>query len=63
MRKFYRSESDKKIWGVCSGLAKYTNTDVALWRVGFLVGIVTTVPTILLYCVITIVTESIHFTE
>ena len=63
MRKFYRSESDKKIWGVCSGLAKYTNTDVALWRVGFLVGIFTTVPTILLYCVITIVTQSIHFTE
>jgi phage shock protein PspC (stress-responsive transcriptional regulator) len=58
MRKFCRSKSDKKIWGVCSGLAKYTDTDVAFWRIGFLVGICTTIPTILLYCIITIVTKS-----
>ena len=63
MRKFYRSESDKKIFGVCSGLARYTNTDVALWRLGFLATIFTPLPSIIFYVIATIATESIHFTE
>ena len=58
MKKYYRSKSDEKIFGACSGLAKYTNTDVALWRIGFLVGICTTIPAILLYCIMAIVTDS-----
>ena len=58
MKKYYRSKSDEKIFGVCSGLAKYTNTDVALWRIGLLVGICTTIPAILLYCIMAIVTDS-----
>ena len=63
MRKFYRSESDKNIFGVCSGLARYTNTDVALWRLGFLATIFTPLPSIIFYVIATIATESIHFTE
>lgn len=63
MRKFYRSETDKKIFGVCSGLARYTNTDVALWRIGFLAGIFTPIPSILVYIIATIATEGIEFLD
>ena len=31
-KKLYRSNSDKKIAGVCAGLAKYLNIDVTLIR-------------------------------
>jgi phage shock protein PspC (stress-responsive transcriptional regulator) len=63
MRKYYRSEGDKKIWGVCSGLARYTNSDVAIWRVLFLASIFTPFPAILFYCIATIVTESIEYLD
>lgn len=63
MKKYYRSEGDKKMWGVCSGLARYTNTDVALWRVLFLAGICTPFPAILFYCIVTIVTDSIEYLD
>ena len=57
MRKFYRNSTDKKIWGVCSGLAHYTNTDVSIWRVLFLVSILTPIPSILFYCILTLATD------
>lgn len=63
MSKFYRSKTDSKIFGVCSGLARYTNTDVSLWRIGFLVGIFVPLPTIIAYLVTTIATESIEFLD
>ena len=63
MKKFYRSNSDKKIFGVCSGLAKYTNTDVALWRILFLVGIFIPIPVVIFYLVTTIATESIDYLD
>lgn len=63
MKKFYRSQTDKKIFGVCSGLARYTNTDVALWRIGFLVGIFIPIPVIIFYLVTTIVSDSIDFLD
>lgn len=58
MRKFYRIKTDKKIFGVCNGLGEYTDTDVTLWRVGFLIGIFTPLPIILIYLILTIATES-----
>lgn len=63
MKKYYRSEGDKKIWGVCSGLARYTNSDVAIWRVLFLAGIFTPLPVIIFYIIATIVTESIEYLD
>jgi phage shock protein PspC (stress-responsive transcriptional regulator) len=63
MKKFYRSETDKKIFGVCSGLARYTNTDVALWRIGMLVGIFIPIPVVIFYLVTTIVTDSIDYLD
>ncbi len=32
-KKYYRSKSDRKIWGVCGGLAKYFDIDPTLVRV------------------------------
>lgn len=63
MKRFYRSSTDKKIFGVCSGLARYTNTDVALWRIGFLVSVFTPLPSIIFYIVASIVTERIDFLD
>ena len=31
-KKLYRSRTDKKICGVCGGLAKYMNMDVSIMR-------------------------------
>jgi phage shock protein PspC (stress-responsive transcriptional regulator) len=32
-KKLYRSRTDRKIWGVCGGLAKYFNVDPTMVRV------------------------------
>jgi phage shock protein PspC (stress-responsive transcriptional regulator) len=58
--KFYRSYSDRKLAGVCSGLGRYTNTDPLLWRIGFiLLG-----PGMLLYYIlITLLTETIEYND
>lgn len=34
-RKLYRSKSDRKLAGVCGGLAQYFNVDATLFRVLF----------------------------
>ncbi len=31
-KKLYRSRTDKKVCGVCGGLAKYLNMDVSIMR-------------------------------
>jgi phage shock protein PspC (stress-responsive transcriptional regulator) len=31
--KLYRSRTDRKIWGVCGGLAKYFNVDPTIIRI------------------------------
>jgi phage shock protein PspC (stress-responsive transcriptional regulator) len=38
-KKLYRSRTDKKIFGVCGGLAKYFGVDVTVIRILFLVGL------------------------
>ena len=32
-KKLYRTKTDRKIWGVCGGLAKYFNIDPTIVRV------------------------------
>lgn len=59
--KFYRSLKDKRIAGVCSGLAKYTNTDVVLWRILFIFLFFAPYPAILTYILITLLTETIEY--
>ena len=36
-KRFYLSETDKKIAGVCGGLAEYLNIDSLLVRVAFII--------------------------
>lgn len=37
MKKLYRSRTDKKIAGVCGGLAEYFNIDATIIRIIFIV--------------------------
>ena len=37
MKRLYRSETDKKIAGVCGGLARYFNIDTTIIRLIFVV--------------------------
>ncbi len=37
MKKLYRSRTDKKIAGVCGGLAEYFNIDATILRIIFIV--------------------------
>ena len=39
-RRLLRSTTDRRIAGVCGGLAKYTNTDPTVIRILFLVSII-----------------------
>ena len=38
MKKFYLSESEKKIGGVCGGIAEYFNVDSTFIRLLFVLG-------------------------
>jgi phage shock protein C len=38
MKKFYLSDTDKKIGGVCGGLAEYFNVDSTFIRLLFVLG-------------------------
>lgn len=49
MRKLYRSSTDKRIGGVCGGIAEYTESDSAIWRLLFVALIFTPFSTILFY--------------
>ena len=37
MKKLYRSESDKRIAGVCGGIAEYFEVDATIIRIAFLI--------------------------
>ncbi|KJS82173.1 MAG: hypothetical protein JM58_15730 [Peptococcaceae bacterium BICA1-8] len=37
MKKLYRSVNDKKLFGVCGGLAKYFNIDTTILRLAWVV--------------------------
>ena len=49
MNKLRRSISNKYIGGVCGGLGEYFNVDETIFRVLFLVGIFTPLPSIFTY--------------
>ena len=38
-KKLYRSRTDRKIWGICSGIAEYFDIDPTIVRVIFLASI------------------------
>ena len=53
--KLYRSRTDRKIWGVCGGLAKYFDIDPVIVRVIAVVSIFITGVSIIAYIVMAIV--------
>lgn len=55
MKKLYRSTIDKRIGGVCGGLAEYTDSDPTIWRILFLALIFAPFPTVLFYLLACIV--------
>lgn len=56
MKKLYRSTTDKKIAGVCGGLAEYTDVDPTVWRLLFvLLTLMGGFPGIILYIIMCIV--------
>ena len=57
-RKYYRIESDKKIAGVCLGLAEYFGIDVTLVRVLFVIFGLGGGTAVILYVILWIVAPS-----
>lgn len=51
-KKLYRSEADKKIAGVCAGLAEYVGLDITLVRIAFVALALMGGPGILLYIIL-----------
>lgn len=54
-KKLYRSRTDRKIWGVCGGLAKYFDIDPVILRVAAIVSIFVSGLGIIAYIVMAIV--------
>ena len=51
-KKLYRIEADKKVAGVCTGLADYFDVDVTLVRIAFAVATLAGGPGVLIYAVL-----------
>jgi phage shock protein C len=54
-RRLYRSRTDRKLAGVCGGLAQYFNTDATLMRVLFVVLALLGGPGLVIYLMLWIV--------
>ena len=53
MKRLYKSETDKKFFGVCAGLAEYFDVDPTLMRAGYaFIAIITgVIPGVVAYVV------------
>ncbi len=56
-KKYYRSRSDRRLTGVCGGLAEYFNIDPLLVRIGFIFLIFAWGGGLLVYLMLTILAE------
>jgi phage shock protein PspC (stress-responsive transcriptional regulator) len=59
MKKYHRVHDESKIFGVCSGIGNYTNTDPLIWRLVFFFSIFTPFPIITGYLLTTILTKKV----
>lgn len=50
-RKLYRSQSDRKIAGVCGGLADHFNMDPIIWRIIFIALFFSALSGVLIYII------------
>ena len=55
MRRLYRSRTDRMIWGVCGGLAKYFDVDPTIIRVLAVISIFITGFSILAYIILAVI--------
>ena len=55
MKKYHRVHDESKIFGVCSGIGNYTNTDPLIWRLVFFFSIFTPFPIIMTYLLMWII--------
>jgi len=55
MKKLFRSAVDKRISGVCGGMAEYTNSDPTLWRLLFVALIFAPFPIVFLYLLASVI--------
>lgn len=55
MRKLYRNTQDKKLFGVCAGLADHFEIDPVLIRVGFITSVLLLGIGILPYIILAII--------
>lgn len=55
VKKLYRSRSDRKIAGVCGGIAQYFDIDPTLVRLLFIVGLLAVAGTFWAYIIMMIV--------
>ncbi|HEX9013947.1 MAG TPA: PspC domain-containing protein [Anaerolineaceae bacterium] len=57
-RRFYRSQTEKIIGGVCGGLAEYLNIDATLVRLIFILLLFTPLHGLLVYLILWIITPA-----
>jgi phage shock protein PspC (stress-responsive transcriptional regulator) len=55
---FKRSKTNRKLFGICGGLAEYTGTDPLIWRLLFVGLIFTPFPMAILYIFTTLITDN-----
>lgn len=65
MKKLYRSQTDKKIAGVCGGLAEYFNIDATIIRIIFVIlllpgGLPGFIPYVILWIFVPLKPATIH---
>lgn len=65
MKKMQRSATDKKLGGVCAGIAAYLGVDVTIIRVAFVIGTLAWGATLLLYVILWMVMpeENIYYSS
>jgi phage shock protein PspC (stress-responsive transcriptional regulator) len=61
MERFYRSNTDRKIMGICGGLGKLMEVDPLILRLVFVGLVFTPFPIIVLYLITGLITESIEW--
>jgi phage shock protein C len=54
-KKLYKSAMNKKVWGVCAGLAEYFDVDVTLVRLLFVIFTLMGGPGLIVYIVLALV--------
>lgn len=54
-KKLYKISTDKKVWGVCAGLAAYFDVDVTLVRLLFVIFTLMGGPGLIIYIILAMV--------